>query len=163
MKSNAQSFKREKYELSTLLRSVKMKSRQVKLPSNGNALKKDGGLKSSGVEEKKKRKMKDEYSTLVQSLKRKTQKAQDWKKRTKKCHLNIVQRSGCWGVEIWKLFDTLHVGLFMAGCLLHNGSGLKVPVMLYWGQFCLRDFCFYLLSSVYTLAAMHWIIEFNNC
>lgn len=35
--SDAQSSKRQKYELSTLLKSVKMKSRQVKLPSNRNA------------------------------------------------------------------------------------------------------------------------------
>lgn len=58
-----------------LVKLVKTKSKQVKLPSNEKVSKKDKSLHSSDMDEpkkKKEKKEKHEFSSLVQSIKGKT-------------------------------------------------------------------------------------------
>lgn len=61
VKSDDLPLKKEKYELSSLVKSVKMKSKQVKLLSDGNTIKKG-----------KEKVEKDGLATLVTSAKKKT-------------------------------------------------------------------------------------------
>lgn len=68
MKSDVSSLKSENHEFSLLVRSLKMKSKQIQLPSKGKMPKKNEGVQSKEVEEK------NSISNLVQSLKKKTKK-----------------------------------------------------------------------------------------
>lgn len=68
MKSDVSSLRRENHEFSLLVRSLKMKSKQIQLPSEGKMPKKNEGVQSKEVEEK------NSISNLVQSLKKKTRK-----------------------------------------------------------------------------------------
>lgn len=61
MKSDVSSLKRENQEVSLLVKSLKMKSKQIQLPSEP---KKDEGVQSKEVEEN------NGVSNLVQSLKK---------------------------------------------------------------------------------------------
>ncbi|GLT82595.1 hypothetical protein SLE2022_009580 [Rubroshorea leprosula] len=67
-KSEILQSKKEKHELGSLVRSVKFKSKQVQLASNGKSKKDDESL-SRGVGQKEE---KHDLSTLVQSLKKKS-------------------------------------------------------------------------------------------
>ncbi|KAH9710808.1 NUC153 domain-containing protein [Citrus sinensis] len=64
MKSDVSSLKRENHEVSLLVKSLKMKSKQIQLPSVGKMPKKDKGVQSKDVEEN------NGLSNLVQSLKK---------------------------------------------------------------------------------------------
>lgn len=64
MKSDVSSLKRENHEVSLLVKSLKMKSKQIQLPSVGKMPKKDEGVQSKEVEEN------NGLSNLVQSLKK---------------------------------------------------------------------------------------------
>lgn len=68
VKSEVLPSKKEKYELSSLVKSVKMKSKQVKLPSKGKTAKHDETLKFDGKDEDEQ----NELSNLVKSVKKKT-------------------------------------------------------------------------------------------
>ncbi|KAL5557512.1 hypothetical protein UlMin_039748 [Ulmus minor] len=70
LKPDISPSKREKYEFSALLKSVKMKSKQIKVPSESNMLKRDERLENR--EKKGKKEKHDDLSTVVQSIKRKT-------------------------------------------------------------------------------------------
>ncbi|PON53505.1 NUC [Parasponia andersonii] len=75
VKSDARPSNKQKDELSMLVKMVKTKSKQVKLPLNEKASKKEKSLQSSGIGEMKKqkeKKEKHELSMLVQSVKGKT-------------------------------------------------------------------------------------------
>ncbi|XP_062102719.1 pre-rRNA-processing protein ESF1 [Humulus lupulus] len=75
----AGSSKKEKDELSVLVKMVKTKSKQVKLPSNEKSGKKDKNLQSNDKDQRKKKKHKKEkheLSTSVESVKKGKTKAQ---------------------------------------------------------------------------------------
>ncbi|XP_057952217.1 pre-rRNA-processing protein esf1 [Malania oleifera] len=72
LKSDFLSSKKEKHELSSLIKSIKMKSQQVKLPSI-KKLKKDENLQSEGTRHKEET---HELKALVQSIKRKARNLQ---------------------------------------------------------------------------------------
>lgn len=61
--------KKEKHELSSLVKSIKMKSKQVQLPPDRKMPKKDVKLHSTGKVEME---LQHDLSTLVQSVKRKS-------------------------------------------------------------------------------------------
>ncbi|KAF2312450.1 hypothetical protein GH714_034714 [Hevea brasiliensis] len=63
--------KKEKHEISSLVKSLKMKSKQLQLPSNGNT-RKDEKLQPRGAKEMEK----PELATLVQSVKKKAKAVQ---------------------------------------------------------------------------------------
>lgn len=68
--------KKDKLELSSLVKSIKMKSKQVEFPSNGSMSKKDAKLQPADMEEME---QPHDLSTLVQSVKKKSKSL----KRTK--------------------------------------------------------------------------------
>ncbi|KAK9990114.1 hypothetical protein SO802_025099 [Lithocarpus litseifolius] len=61
--------KKEKHELSSLVKSIKMKSKPFQLPSDGKMSKKVGKLQSAGMVEKE---LQHDLSTLVRSVKKKS-------------------------------------------------------------------------------------------
>lgn len=61
--------KKEKHELSSLVKSIKMKSKPFQLPSDGKMSKKSGKLQSAGMVEKE---LQHDLSTLVRSVKKKS-------------------------------------------------------------------------------------------
>ena len=66
--SDVLSSKREKYELSSLVRSIKTKSKQVKLPFNGKT---PGKSENMPVNRKEDKRQDHELSSLVRSVKKK--------------------------------------------------------------------------------------------
>jgi hypothetical protein len=69
VKSDSLPSKKEKHELSSLVKSIKMKSKQAQLPPDRKMSKKDVKLQSAG---KVKMELQHDLSTLVQSVKRKS-------------------------------------------------------------------------------------------
>lgn len=63
------SKKKEKHELASLVKSIKMKSKQTQLPANSTMVKKDKKVQYAGVPETGRL---DDLSTLVRSVKRKS-------------------------------------------------------------------------------------------
>lgn len=70
--------KKDKLELSSLVKSIKMKSKQVKFPSNGSMSKKDAKLQSADTEEME---QPHDLSTLAQSVKKKSKNLKRMKTR----------------------------------------------------------------------------------
>lgn len=70
--------KKDKLELSSLVKSIKMKSKQVQFPSNGSTSKKDAKLQSADMEEME---QPHDLSTLVQSVKKKSKNLKRMKTR----------------------------------------------------------------------------------